>query len=192
MKLNFDFAKKLKPLDITILGIIVIALIVGGLTFLGKRVTSKSQIEASSQVEIEAFFRGVVVTSANTPFNKGDETFITIRNVPYTKLKIKSVNYERKKTIVPTMNPKQPFAVVEDVTSPFQFDFLVTVVDNAKITKDGAVVGGNKIKIGLPITYEGVDYKLNGVVTNITIVNEPVKETSSEITKQVQKNQDVQ
>lgn len=186
-----NFLKKLKALDIAIILILIAAVAIGAVTFLGKRTTSGAQIEATAQVEIEAFFRGVVVTSSNSPFKEGEETFITIRNIPYTKLKIKSVNFERKKTIVPTINPKQPFAVVEDVSSPYQFDFLVTVLDDAKITKDGAVVGGNKIKIGLPVTFEGVDYKLPGVVTNITLISKPTKELNSEISKQVQKNQDV-
>ena len=44
------------------------------------------------------------------------------------------------------------------------YDVVVTLTDNAKITKDGAVVGGNKIKIGLPITLEGADYKFTGSV----------------------------
>ncbi len=187
-----EFLKKLRIFDIVIILIIIAAILLGVLTFLGKRATSSAQIEASAPVEIETFFRGVAVTSANTPFKEGDETFITIRNVPYTKLKIKSVKFERKKTVVPTINPKQPFVVVDDPSSPFQFDFLVTVLDDAKITKDGAVVGGNKIKIGLPVTFEGVDYKLTGVVTNITLVSKPSKEVNSEISKQVQKNQDVQ
>ena len=186
-----EFLKKLRVFDIVIILILAAAILIGLLTIIGKRATSGAQIEASTKVEIEAFFRGVVVTSANSPIQEGDETFITIRNVPYTKLKIKKVIFERKKTVVPTINPKQPFVVVDDVSSPFQYDYLVTVIDDAKITKDGAVVGGNKIKIGLPVVFEGADYKLSGIVTNITVVSQPAKESNSDISKQVRKNQDV-
>ena len=118
-------------------------------------------------MDIEVYFRNVVITSNNSPFEEGDETFITIRNVPYTKLKIVNVNYDRKKVILPT--ERNNYQVVDDLTSPFNYDFLVTVEDDAKITKDGAVVGGNKIKIGLPVTLEGVDYRLNGIVSNISL-----------------------
>ncbi|GBF23262.1 hypothetical protein tpqmel_0666 [Candidatus Gastranaerophilus sp. (ex Termes propinquus)] len=184
------FVKKLRPLDIIIISIVTLALFVGVFTLLGKRATSSGQIEVdNTKVAIEIFFRGVVVTSANSPFKEGDETFITIRNVPYTKLKIKDVKFDRKKAIVPTLNAKQPFAVVDDVSSPFQFDFLVTVMDNAKITKDGAVVGGNKIKIGMPTTLEGVDYRLNGIVTNITLSAQPASQ-EGDTTEQVQDSQD--
>jgi len=187
-----NFAKKLRPLDIIIILIILAALIVGALTFLGKRRTSDNQIEASTKVNIEIYFRGVVVSSSNSPFETGDETFITIRNVPYTKLKIVDVNYDRKKIIIP--DDKNDYLVVEDVTSPFNYDFLVTVEDDAKITKDGAVVGGNKIKIGLPVTLEGEDYRLNGIVSNISVLksaDENGGNVNEDIEKQVNENQDV-
>lgn len=187
--------KRLRPLDIIIIVIILAALVIGGLTALGKRATSSKQIEASTKVDIEVYFRNVVVTSNNSPFEVGDETFITIRNVPYTKLKITNVNYDRKKVIIPSGT--SDYKVVDDVTSPFNYDFLVTVEDDAKITKDGAVVGGNKIKIGLPVTLEGVDYRLNGIVSNISVSKkaegkaESGHEDDSDIEKQVNKNQDV-
>ena len=96
--------------------------------------------------------------------------------------------------MIPTFNAKKRFDVVDDVTAPYQYDFLVTVLDKAKITKDrdGAVVGGNKIKIGLPITLEGADYKLNGIVSNITVVAKPDEKNNDDLEKQVNQNQDVQ
>lgn len=184
--------RKLRPLDIFLISIILVAMVIGFLTVVGKRATADSQTEANAKVEIEVLFKGITVRSSNTPFVEGEETFITIRNVPYTKLKIKSVDFQRKKVIIPTMNPKQQFVVVDDVSAPFQYDFLVSVVDDAKITKDGAVVGGNKIKIGLPVSLEGRDYRFNGVVSNISISNEPAKEENSDLTNEVHENNDVQ
>lgn len=190
MEIVSKILKKLRPLDIIIILIVLMALIVGVATFAGKRATSDNQIEASTKVDIEVYFRGVVVTSNNSPFETGDETFITIRNVPYTKLKITNVNYDRKKVMMPTSTGG--YKVVDDVTSPFNYDFLVTVEDDAKITKDGAVVGGNKIKIGLPVTLEGVDYRLNGIVSNISVSKKSENHTvDNDIEKQVNKNQDV-
>lgn len=190
MEIFTKMLKKLRPLDIIIISIVLIALIVGAVTFAGKRATSSNQIEASTKVDIEVYFRGVVVTSNNSPFETGDEAFITIRNVPYTKLKITNVNYDRKKVMMPTSTGG--YKVVDDITSPFNYDFLVTVEDDAKITKDGAVVGGNKIKIGLPVTLEGVDYRLNGIVSNISVSKKAENGTvNKDIEKQVNENQDV-
>ena len=60
--------------------------------------------------------------------------------------------------------------VVEDVSQSYMYDILVTLTDTAKITKDGAVVGGNKIKMGLPITLEGQNYKFNGTVSDLKVM----------------------
>ena len=161
------FIQKLRPFDLIIIGIVIVALIVGVLTFTGKRMTASKQSNTEIEVQIEAMFRNVIMTSSNVIFQEGDKTFITIRNVPYTKLKIDKVSYDRKKIVVPNGTT---YKVIDDVGAPFQYDFLVTVIDKAKITKDGeAVVGGNKIKIGLPVIFEGKDYRLNGVISNITL-----------------------
>jgi hypothetical protein len=169
-----EFFKKLRLFDYLIILIVIIGLIVGVLTFTKKRQTSSKQIETTTNVEMEVYLRGVNTTSDSAIFKPNDETFITIRNVPYTKLKIKEVKFNKRKVMLPTFNSKKPYIVVNDETAPYQYDYLVTVVDSAKITKDGdAVVGGNKIKIGLPITLEGSIYKLNGVISNITVSPEP-------------------
>ena len=62
--------------------------------------------------------------------------------------------------------------IVEDVSQANMYDITVTLKDTAKITKDGAVVGGNKIKMGLPITLEGKDYKFNGTVSDLKVMPE--------------------
>ena len=108
-------------------------------------------------------------------------------------MKIKEVKFEKRKAMVPSINPKKPYLLVNDDTSPYQYDYLVKVVDLAKITKDGdAVVGGNKVKIGLPITLEGAKYKLNGVISNIIVSPEPVNNTHEDLDKHTKLNQDVQ
>ena len=184
--------KKIKPFDYLIIAIIIIALIVGFMTFKGKRATSSNQIEATVDVELEVYLRGVATTSDEPLFTKGDETFITIRNVPYTKLKIKDVKFDKRKMMLPTINPKKPYIVVNDETAPIQYDYLVKVVDSAKITKDGdAVVGGNKVKIGLPITLEGAKYKLNGVISNVIASPEPTNDIHEDLDTHTKINQDV-
>ncbi len=60
------------------------------------------------------------------------------------------------------------------------YDAIVTITDTAKITKDGAVVGGNKIKMGLPVTLEGEKYKFNGTISDVRVTNEDTVEDSGE------------
>jgi len=188
-----NFIKKLKPFDYLVIAIILIIVIVGILTFKGKRATSSNQIEASVNIELEIYLRGVTSTNDEPLFKAGDETFITIRNVPYTKLKIKDVQYNRRKAIIPTINSSKPYIVVNDDSTPHNYDYLVKVEDDAKITKDGdAVVGGNKVKIGIPITLEGAKYKLNGVISNVVASPNPNNELHEDLDKHTKINQDVQ
>lgn len=187
-----NFIKKIRPFDYLIILIIIIGLVVGVLTLKGKRATSSNQIEATVDIQMEIYLRGVATTSNEPLFNKGDETFITIRNVPYTKLKIKDVKFEKRKVMLPSINSKKPYILVNDDTAPFQYDYLVSVIDSAKITKDGdAVVGGNKVKIGLPITLEGAKYKLNGVISNVSVNPEPTNQIHEDLDKHTKLNQDV-
>ena len=176
--MNFNCEKcksllsKIKPVDwIIIIGVLV-ALIVGGLTVTHFRGTASNQIEAQTTIGFQVFLRSITLTGNVTPIAPGDTTFITIRNVPYTNLKVLDAVIDTKKAVLP--NPKggkDSFVLVEDSSQAFLYDLVVTLVDeNAKITKDGAVVGGNKIKIGLPVTLEGPSYKLNGVVSDVRIL----------------------
>lgn len=179
---------------IIILGVII-ALAVGVYTAKHFRQTADKQIEATSPITFQVFLRGVTVTGEEFPVKADDKTFITIRNVPYTKLKIKDVKSNRRKTIIPNAGSKKSYIVVNDETAPNQYDYLIKIVDSAKITKDGdAVLGGNKVKIGLPITLEGAKYKLNGIISNITVSPEPEKTAQSheDLDKHTKLNQDVQ
>lgn len=164
--------KEIKTVDWIILGGVLIALIVGFLTFTHVRQTAGKQIEATSKIGFQIFLRGVTITSQELPMKKGEKTFLTIRNVPYSDLDIIDVVADTKKVVLPNARGKEQFTVLPDVSQAASFDVLVTVADTAKITKDGAVVGGNKIKIGIPVTIEGQNYRFNGVISDIQILNE--------------------
>ncbi len=164
--------KKLKPFDYIIIIAVIAVVLIGALAYLGKNKFSKSPVEATKKIAFQVMIRSVSLTDAKNPFKIGEESFITIRNVPYTKLQIIDVASSPKKTILPVNNPQQPFIVIDDYSQPFQFDFVVTLIDDAKITKDGPVVGGNKIKIGLPIVLEGFNYRIGGSISNVQVLED--------------------
>jgi hypothetical protein len=154
--------------DIVILLGLVIVIAVGLVTAKGMRSTASKQIESKSPIEFEVFLRSVTMSSKECPVKIGDTTFISIRNVPYTDLEVIGVKCEPKKTSVPANN-KHGYIAVPDAGFIDTYDIIVRVKDEALITKDGAVVGGNKIKIGLPITLEGKTYKFTGSVSDLVI-----------------------
>ena len=166
-----DFIKKLKPFDWLVIVIVIACFVVGFLTFAGKRATSSKNIEKTANIDFAVYLRGVSTIAKEPLFKENEETFITIRNVPYTKLKIKSIEKSKRKIVIPAQNYKK-YIVVDDESSPYTYDYLVTLSDSATITKDNdAVVGGNKVKIGIPITLEGPKYKLNGVIVDVTVAD---------------------
>ncbi|MBO5737813.1 DUF4330 domain-containing protein [bacterium] len=157
--------KRISIVDIIIITGVLIALFVGIFTLKHFRQTADKQIEAVSQIEFQVFLRGVTVTGENFPIVENEKTFITIRNIPYTELKILDVKFEPRKTFAPSSKN----IVVPDPSQPSIYDAIITIADVAKITKDGAVVGGNKIKMGLPVVLEGQKYKFNGTISDVRV-----------------------
>lgn len=173
MKNFLNIFKNLKIVDYIIIVGIFIAGFVGFLTYKGIHKTASNAIDAVSEISFDVYIRGITYTGNDLPLKADEKTFISIRNVPYSDLMITNVKAEKRKIVLPVLNTRntKTVIVVEDVSQPNVYDAIVTLKDTAKITKDGAVVGGNKIKIGLPITLEGADYRLNGTVSNIQLTH---------------------
>ena len=164
--------KNFHLVDILIVLGVIIALIVGVMTTKHFRQTADKQIEATSPITFQVFLRGVTVTGDDFPIKANDKTFITIRNVPYTELNVLNVSSEARKTAIASSKAVDQYILVKDPTQPAIFDAVVTITDTAKITKDGAVVGGNKIKMGLPVTLEGGSYKFNGTISDVRVTTD--------------------
>ncbi len=160
--------KKFGLVDFIIVASVIAALIVGVYTAKHFRQTADKQIEATSPITFQVFLRGVTVTGEEFPVKSEDKTFITIRNVPYTELNVIDVKSEPRQTFAPMAKN----VLVPDPAQPSIYDAVITITDTAKITKDGAVVGGNKIKMGLPVTLEGERYKFNGTISDVRVTSE--------------------
>ena len=190
---KFEFLKKLKAFDLIVIIGIIAALLVGFFTFKHFRQTADKQIETTAPIVFDVYLRGITLTGGVSPLHPNEKTFISIRNVPYSDIEILNVKMERRKVVMPMINNIKSAAknvlVSEDFSQPYVYDIIVTLTDTAKITKDGAVVGGNKVKMGLPITLEGVDYKFNGTVANITVTHDDIK---NDISSNINKIDDVQ
>ena len=98
-------------------------------------------------------------------FKVGEKTSITIRNRPYTKLAITNIESLPKQKVISSASGT--YKVIKDPTRTKTIDYIVTIKDEALKTKDGYVIGGNKIKIGNQIELEGFKYRLNGKVVGI-------------------------
>lgn len=163
--------KKISFVDVIIILGVIIALFVAICTAKHFRQTADKQIEATSPITFQVFLRGVTITGEEFPIKSNEKTFITIRNVPYTELEVVNVSSQPRRTFSPNSKNKE-IVLVADPAQPSIFDAIITIKDTAKITKDGAVVGGNKIKMGLPVTLEGKKYKFNGTISDVRVTSE--------------------
>lgn len=167
--------KKLKITDYLIIIFVIIFIVIGALAVFKKKNFSNLPVEKEVTINFDVFFRGVTISDVESPIRPGEKAFITIRNVPYTKLTIVDIAGSPRMKTIPANN-KQGYMLVEDASAPNMYDLLVRLTDNAKKTPDGYVAGGNKIKMGIPVVIEGEKYKYSGTICNI---NE-VEETQSE------------
>lgn len=158
--------KKLKITDYIIILFIIILVVIGTLAVFKKKNFSNLPIEKEAKIQFEVFFRGVTISDTESPFKIGEDAFITIRNVPYTKLKIVGMDVSQRKIIIPANNEKG-FLIADDISMPNLYDFVVRLEDIAKKTTDGYVAGGNKIKMGIPVVIEGPKYKYTGTISNV-------------------------
>ncbi|MDD3013777.1 MAG: DUF4330 domain-containing protein [Candidatus Gastranaerophilales bacterium] len=161
---------KFNILDLSI--IVVILLTITGLLLVktGKFTTSSKIIKKEAMIEFDVVLRGVKLSNDKMIFKTGNKSFITIRNVPYTSLGIINVIKTSQQTVLPNpVNPSKAISV-NDPSEPYTYNFTVTLKDKALITNDGPVIGGNKIKIGLIVTLEGADYRLNGLVSGLRVL----------------------
>ncbi len=163
--------KKLKLTDYIIIIGIIILIAVGGFVIFKKKNFSNLPIEKEVTIQFEVFFRGVTISDTVAPFKAGDDAFITIRNVPYTKLKIVALDGRPRITLIPSDNEKG-YVIAEDVSTPNLYDFIIRLEDKAKKTPDGYVAGGNKIKMGIPVVIEGEKYKYSGTISGVYEVEE--------------------
>lgn len=163
--------KKLRWTDYLIIFFIILLVAIGTLAVYKKKNFSNLPVEKEVPVQFEVFFRGVTISDTESPFKVGDDAFITIRNIPYTKLKIVGLNGFPRMTVLPAANEKG-FIMIEDVSMPNLYDIVIRLEDKAKKTPDGYVAGGNKIKMGIPVVIEGEKYKYSGTISNVQEVEE--------------------
>ncbi|MEI6445045.1 MAG: DUF4330 domain-containing protein [Nostocales cyanobacterium ELA583] len=152
--------------------LVILLVIVGIFIFPG---TSGSVAQVGAQtvpIEVDLLVRGLNVRDPQQlfkeGFTKGGKTNVIIRNQPYGQIGIKSVQQlDRMLTI------GQPDGTVKELPDPrknnFTTDFILTLEGKATVTKDGPVLGNNKVKIGMPFELEGFNYNFNASVIDIRL-----------------------
>ncbi len=160
---------KLNFLDLLL--ILTILFSITGYLFAKAQKTGLNKIiEGKENIAIEVLIPDVFSEKTDL-FIAGDKSAITIRNRPYTKLKILSTSSSPKQLTIPVLSGSL-FKTIPDPTKTNIKDYIITLTDKALKTQEGYAIGGNKIKIGNQIELEGFNYRFSGKVINVYPLNE--------------------
>jgi hypothetical protein len=124
-------------------------------------------VKAEGPAEVVVAIRGARVQDLKT-IEKYKRAFIIIRNQPYTTVDIVDIKAWRRPTIFYNAN-QDKVVKMENIDDPYVTDADITIRDNAQFTGEDIVFGGNKIKAGIPIELETMEYKFSGSVIAVSM-----------------------
>lgn len=142
----------------------ILLVIVGIFVVPGKSGTSTIAQVTTKPIEVDVIVRGLSVRNPQSlinQFNEEKKTNIVIRNQPAGQVAIKSVETLPRTILVP-----QPDGGIKALSDPrpeanYSQDMIITLSGQAQMTDTGAVMGGQKVKIGTLIELEGQNYNFN-------------------------------
>lgn len=158
---------KINLLDLMVVLVVVAVVLGAGLARAGKAGVNQ-QLRGEALAEFDLFIRGGVADPSI--FKEGEKTFITLRNQPYAALTIRRVRVTPRTITVPVPGGVKAYP---DPSEPFSKDVLLTLREKAQLTDDAIVLGGNKVKVGVPIDIEGYKYRLRGSIVDVRLVDQP-------------------
>jgi hypothetical protein len=157
-------------IDLCAIILIVVAIAGYMMVKTGAHKTSAQVVKDRTEIEFDVFSRGQKILNPEGLFKDETQSFLTIRNVPYTALDI--IKYECTPWQISVLHTEDNTAVaIDDPSAPITYDCMLTLKDTADITKDGPVIGGNKIKVGLRVDIEGFKYRLPAIVSDVRIID---------------------
>ena len=160
--------RSLSPID-AVAGLVALAAL-GGVIWSPKLSNAVAKATgAVKPVQVSVDVRHLISADPETLFNAAREEAalnIVIRNQPAGRVALVSVD-----DITNPLTAVQPdgSVVVADAPSsllPRHARFVMEA--NAEIKSSGVVIGGTKLKVGVPVELEGRLYRLNGVVSGVT------------------------
>lgn len=152
--------------------LVILMVIFGIFIFPGTSGSVAEVVTKTVPIEVDLIVRGLNVRDpqqlVKQGFTKGGKTNVIIRNQPYGQIAIKSIQELERTITVP-----QPDGSVKELPDPrsnnFSTDFLLTLEGEAKVTKDGPILGNSNVKIGMPFELEGFNYNFNSSVIDVRL-----------------------
>ncbi|RYF42365.1 MAG: DUF4330 family protein, partial [Cytophagaceae bacterium] len=123
---------------------------------------------AEGMAEVKIAIRGARVEDIKV-FDKYKKAFVIIRNQPFENVEIVSVKAWRRPLTFYVPDQKKPMRF-ENFDDSLSTDVDMVIRSNAQFTTDdppSVVLGGNKVKSGIPVELETTEYKFTGSIISI-------------------------
>jgi hypothetical protein len=172
MKLLDSKGRLFGKFSILDLGAALIILLVGIGIFVVPGTTGSSSIaQAPTQpIEVDVIVRGLSVKNPESfvdEFRQLQKTNVVIRNQPAGAVEVKNVNPLPRNILVTQPDGSVKYMPDPRPESAYSQDMILTLGGNAQVNETGAVLGGQKVKIGTLIELEGKDYNFNTSVIDV-------------------------
>jgi len=125
-------------------------------------------VKSEGIAEVKIAVRGARVDDPKI-FNKYKKAFIIIRNQPYTDVEITKVKAWRRELVFFDQQTKKAIKVNSPDDDYYVTDADITIRDKAQFIGTDIVFGGNKMKAGVPVELETLEYKFSGSIISVTM-----------------------
>jgi hypothetical protein len=146
----------------------VFAVIIGILANTQGYSSLNKKVKAEGLAQIKVGIRGARVLDPKI-FEKHKKVFIIIRNQPHANLEVLDVKATRRPLIFYDQDSHKAVKL-DNFEDSLITDVDITLQGNAQFTTDdppSIVMGGNKVKAGIPVELETLDYKFNGSILDV-------------------------
>jgi hypothetical protein len=150
--------------------LVILGIIIGIFIFPGTSGKGTIAQVPSEPIEVDVIVKGLSVLNPNSLMNQFEtdkKTNIVIRNQPAGELEVRKVTPLPRNILVPQPDGTVKFQPDPRPESAYSQDMILTLAANAEMSKTGAVVGGQKVKIGTLIELEGDNYNFNSSVIDV-------------------------
>ena len=151
---------------------LVILMVIIGIFFFPGTSGSVAQVTGAKNIEMDVLVQGLRMSnpeSLQEELEEEETTQLIIRNQPHGQVDVKSVEQVPRNVLVTQPDGSLTYESDPRPEEQYKSDWLMTLVGEARITSDGAVLGSNKVKIGTTVELEGFSYNFRGSVIEVRI-----------------------
>ena len=161
------FLGKVNAIDLFLI-LVVLGAIIGLIWTRTGHSSLNKKVAAEGQAEVKIAIRGARVEDINM-FKKYKKAYVIIRNQPFDNVDIVDVKAWRRPLTFYVPEAKKPMRF-ENFDDSLSTDVDITIRSDAQFTTDdppSVVLGGNKVKAGIPVELETTEYKFTGSIISI-------------------------